>query len=129
MVQHGDMAAARSAKKTAATAGARRVEVRLPPLAPFGAGELEPEGDYDGLEFRDLDLARQQATGARFLDCGVYGCVLDDTRLTGARFIDSVLSGVRGVGTDLSRASLRDVEVRDVRMGGCSCTARCSKGC
>ena len=93
--------------------------MRLPPLAPFGAGELEPEGDYDGLEFRDLDLARQQAHSARFLDCALYGCVLDDTRLTGPGSSTGCLSGSAVcAGTDLARASLRELEVRDVRMGG-----------
>lgn len=96
----------------------RRPEVRLPPLAPHGPAELEAEGDYDGLEFRNLDLSGQNGNGSRFMDCGLYGCVLDETRLAGARLIDSVLSGVRGVGTDLSRTSLRDVEIHDVRMGG-----------
>ncbi|MCZ9343621.1 pentapeptide repeat-containing protein, partial [Streptomyces sp. TRM76130] len=29
---------------------ARRPEVRLPPLEPYGGGGLEPDGDYDGLD-------------------------------------------------------------------------------
>lgn len=113
VVQHGVMA-----KRASEVTAVRRPEVRLPPLSPHGPAELEPEGDYDGLEFRNLDLSGQEGTGARFMDCGVFGCALDETRLPGARFIDTVLSGVRGVGTDLSRASLRDVEIHDVRMGG-----------
>ncbi|MBT2510930.1 pentapeptide repeat-containing protein [Streptomyces sp. ISL-98] len=96
----------------------RRPEVRLPPLAPFGGGELESEGDYDGVEFRDLDLVGQEGRGARFMDCGLYGVALDETLLGRARFVDSVLDGVRGVGTDLAEASLRDVEVIDARLGG-----------
>ncbi|WP_041988334.1 pentapeptide repeat-containing protein [Streptomyces sp. AcH 505] len=95
----------------------RRAEVRLPPLSPYGGG-LEPDGDYDGLEFRDLDLAGQEGAGARFIDCALRECALDETSFVRARFIDSVLSGVRGVGTDLAGASLRDVEVLDARLGG-----------
>ncbi len=96
----------------------RRPEVRLPELQPYDGGELEPEGDYDGLEFADADWAGQVARGARFMDCAVRRCALDETVLSRARIIDSVLSGVRGVGTDLSQASLRDVEVSDARLGG-----------
>ncbi|MFF7024316.1 pentapeptide repeat-containing protein [Streptomyces klenkii] len=92
--------------------------VRLPELRPHDGGELEPEGDYDGLAFTDADFAGQSGGGAHFLDCGLYGCGLDETRLVSARFTDCVLDGVRGVGTDLSRAALRDVEIRDARLGG-----------
>ncbi|MDG4864033.1 pentapeptide repeat-containing protein [Streptomyces sp. T-3] len=99
---------------------ARRPEVRLPPLREFGAAgeELEPDGDYDGLVFRQSDLARQEGPGSRFMDCALEGCALDETALTHARFIDSALTAPRGVGTDLAGATLRDVELLDARMGG-----------
>ncbi|MFB7031221.1 MULTISPECIES: pentapeptide repeat-containing protein [unclassified Streptomyces] len=97
--------------------GARRPELRLPPLEPYGGG-LEPDGDYDGLELSGLDLAGQSGEGARFLDCALRECALDGTRLTNARFLDSLLSGVRGVGTDLAGAQLRDAEVVEARLGG-----------
>ncbi|WP_399926627.1 pentapeptide repeat-containing protein [Streptomyces kanamyceticus] len=97
---------------------ARRAEVRLPPLRPFGGGELEPDGDYDGVEFRGLELGGQDAGGALFMDCAVSGCGVGETRFARARFVDSVLTGLRGVGTDLAEASLRDVEVVDARLGG-----------
>ncbi|MGP4005374.1 pentapeptide repeat-containing protein [Streptomyces sp. 4N124] len=98
--------------------GARRPEVRLPALEPFEDGELEPDGDYDGLEFREADLAGQDGGGARFMDCALTGCALDETRLHHARFLDSVLTAPRGVGTNLAEATLRDVEVVDARLGG-----------
>ncbi|MER6674506.1 pentapeptide repeat-containing protein [Streptomyces sp. NPDC000983] len=97
---------------------ARRPEVRLPALEPHTDGELEPDGDYDGVEFREADLAGQDGGGARFLDCALTSCALDGTRLTRARFLDSVLTAPRGVGTELAEATLRDVEVRDARLGG-----------
>ncbi|MCX4526555.1 MULTISPECIES: pentapeptide repeat-containing protein [unclassified Streptomyces] len=97
---------------------ARRAEVRLPELVAWAGGELEPDGDYDGLEFADLDLAGQEGVGARFMDCAVRRCALDEAGLAKARFLDSVLEGVRGVGTDLSGASLRDVELVEARLGG-----------
>ncbi|GGK73998.1 hypothetical protein GCM10010094_38640 [Streptomyces flaveus] len=96
---------------------ARRPEVRLPPLVPYG-GELEPDGDYDGLEFREADFAGQDGAGARFMDCALTGCALDETRLRHARVMDSVLTGMRGVGTDLAEVTLRDVELVDARLGG-----------
>ncbi len=96
----------------------RRPAIRLPELVAYEGGEWEPEGDYDGLEFADADFGRQSARGARFLDCAVRRCSLDEAVLSRARFIDSVLEGVRGVGTDLSGASFRDVEVADARLGG-----------
>ncbi|MGQ4328328.1 pentapeptide repeat-containing protein [Streptomyces hayashii] len=105
-------------RASAAVRGARRPEVRLPALESFGGGELEPDGDYDGVEWRELDLAGQDGGGARFMDCALTGCVLDGTRLRHARFLDSVLTGLRGVGTDLAEATLRDVEVLDARLGG-----------
>lgn len=97
---------------------ARRPEVRLPELVAFEDGGLVPDGDYDGLEFRDRDLAGQDGGGARFMDCALTGCALDETRLHHARMLDSVLTGIRGVGTDLAEATLRDVELVDARLGG-----------
>ncbi|MCZ7459507.1 pentapeptide repeat-containing protein [Streptomyces sp. WMMC940] len=99
-------------------AAARRPEVRLPSLRPYEGGGLEPDGDYDGVELAGLDLSAGEGAGARFLDCALRDCVLDETSLVNARFIDSVLTGVRGVGTDLAGASLRDTEVVDARLGG-----------
>jgi uncharacterized protein YjbI with pentapeptide repeats len=97
---------------------ARRPEIRLPELVAFEDGVLEPDGDYDGLEFQDADFAGQDGGGARFMDCALTGCALDETQLRHARVLDSVLTGVRGVGTDLAEASLRDVELVDARLGG-----------
>ncbi|WP_405490430.1 pentapeptide repeat-containing protein [Streptomyces sp. NBC_00096] len=97
---------------------AKRPEVRLPELMAWEGGGLEPDGDYDGLELVDEDFAGQDGRGARFMDCALRRCVLDEADLAKARILDSVLDGVRGVGTDLSGASLRDVELLDARLGG-----------
>ncbi|MFC7917651.1 pentapeptide repeat-containing protein [Streptomyces sp. NPDC057386] len=96
---------------------ARRPELRLPELRGYGGG-LEPDGDYDGLEFTGTDLGGQDGAGARFLDCVLAECGLDGTRLRHARVLDSRLTGVRGVGTDLAEATFRDVELFDARLGG-----------
>ncbi|UOB12041.1 pentapeptide repeat-containing protein [Streptomyces sp. HP-A2021] len=98
--------------------GARRPEIRLPALEPFTGGGLEPDGDYDGLEFRAADLAGQDGSGARFLDCALTECALDEAGLRHASVLDSVLTGPRGVGTNLAEATLRDVELIDARLGG-----------
>ncbi|MDT0428482.1 pentapeptide repeat-containing protein [Streptomyces salyersiae] len=101
-----------------AVAAARRPEVRLPPLVAYEGEGLEPDGDYDGVRFEEVDLTDAAGPGARFMDCELRGCSLDRTELGRARFLDSVLTGVRGVGTDLAGASLRDVEIVDARLGG-----------
>ncbi|WEO96709.1 pentapeptide repeat-containing protein [Streptomyces sp. FXJ1.172] len=98
--------------------GARRPQVRLPPLEPWPGGQLAPDGDYDGLEFREADLAGQDGAGARFMDCALRQCAVDETGLRNARFLDTVLHGLRGVGTDLAEATFRDVELADPRLGG-----------
>ncbi|MFD5794380.1 pentapeptide repeat-containing protein [Streptomyces diastatochromogenes] len=102
----------------AAVKGARRPELRQPPLEPWTDGELAPDGDYDGLEFQEADLAGQDGAGARFMDCALTGCAVDETALGRARFLDSVLTGLRGVGTDLAESTFRDVELADPRLGG-----------
>ncbi|MCM1942995.1 pentapeptide repeat-containing protein [Streptomyces sp. G3] len=104
---------------TTAVRAARRPELRLPPLTPYeDDGGLEPDGDYDALDFRETDLTGQDGAGARFMDCALTGCALDEASLPRARLLDTVLTGVRGVGTDLAEATLRDVELLDARLGG-----------
>lgn len=110
--------AVRGGARRAGVKGARRPEVRLPALEPWAYGELAPDGDYDGLEFREADLAGQDGAGARFMDCALTGCALDETALGRARFLDSVLTAPRGVGTYLAESTFRDVEVVDARLGG-----------
>ncbi|MDX3834036.1 pentapeptide repeat-containing protein [Streptomyces europaeiscabiei] len=113
------MVRARSGSRSGSVVkAARRPEVRLPVLDTYAGGGLEPDGDYDGLEFREEDFAGQDGGGARFMDCALRGCALDETRLHRARVLDSVLTGIRGVGTDLAEATLRDVELVDARLGG-----------
>ncbi|BCL28928.1 pentapeptide repeat-containing protein [Streptomyces aurantiacus] len=104
--------------KVAGVKGARRPEVRLPSLESYDGGELEPDGDYDGLRFTDVDFVGQDGGGARFMDCALTGCAVDETRLHHARVLDSVITGMRGVGTDFGSATFRDVEVVDARLGG-----------
>ncbi|MEV0261110.1 pentapeptide repeat-containing protein [Streptomyces sp. NPDC050617] len=96
---------------------AQRPDITLPKLRTYEGRGLQPDGDYDGLRFEDLDLGGTDGAGATFLDCGVYRCGLDEAGLGRARLLDSVLEGISGVGTRLEGAELRDVELRDARLG------------
>ncbi|MET9445873.1 pentapeptide repeat-containing protein [Streptomyces cinerochromogenes] len=118
MVRRATGAGSGTGGDAAGVKGARRPEVRLPALELWGEGELEPDGDYDGVEFRELDLGGQEGAGARFMDCALTGCAVDGTALGRARVLDSVLTGLRGVGTQFAEATFRDVELVDARLGG-----------
>ncbi|MDJ1137854.1 pentapeptide repeat-containing protein [Streptomyces iconiensis] len=106
------------AKSKSVEREARRPEINLPELRTYEGQGLEPDGDYDGLRFEDLDLGGEDGAGATFLDCGIYRCALGETALGRARMLDSVLEGVSGVGTRMENCELRDVELRDARLGG-----------
>lgn len=95
----------------------RRPEVVLPELGAQRSGP-EPDGSYDGVAFEDADLGGSEAAGARFLECTLRNCSLDEAHWPRARLLDSVLEAVTGAGTQLASAELRDVELRDARMGG-----------
>ena len=95
----------------------RRIgDVDLPELTPF-VGDLEPEGDYDGVELRDLDLTGQHAESARFLESQIAGCVLDDVALSHAQIADCVLIDVRSHTLVAIESAWRDVAVTGCRLG------------
>ncbi len=83
-------------------------------------GVLEPDGAYDEVRFRGDDLLRAAAEGSRFLDCILEACDLTEAKLGRTRWVDTRLDLPRGVGTDLSEASLQDVEVTGARLGACA---------
>ncbi|MEU7277445.1 pentapeptide repeat-containing protein [Streptomyces sp. NPDC045431] len=105
-------------RKTDRTREPRLPDIRLPPLRPYADGALAVDEAYDELEFTDVDLHGQNGRGARFTECALIRCSLDETSLRRARFADCLLTSVRGIGVDLAEASLRDVELADVRFGG-----------
>jgi len=95
----------------------RRIgDVNLPELTLY-TGDLEPDGDFDGLELRDLDLSGQSAENARFLDCRFAGCVLDDAALNHAQIADTVLEEVRAHTLEAIETTWRDVAVSGCRLG------------
>ena len=90
--------------------------VRLSDLTPF-AGDLEADGDYDGVELVNLDLTGQNAENSRFLGSRLAGCVLDDVALTQAQIADCVLTDLRAHTLDAIDSAWRDVAVADCRLG------------
>jgi uncharacterized protein YjbI with pentapeptide repeats len=94
------------------------IEVHLPELSDVDGAGLDREGRYDGQAFRDLDLGEQDGFGARFLECGFYGCQLDGASLRQAWFTDCVLEGVQAGGVDLGESYWRGVVASDSRVGG-----------
>lgn len=99
-------------------ASPRLPDLVLPELDPYEGGALEREGDYDSLEFDEVELTGQDGRGARFLECALRDVGLDEARLGHARLLSCRLERVRGVGTQLPGAQLRDVEMDQVRLGG-----------
>lgn len=97
-------------------APAEPFELTLPPLERF-EGELAVEGDYDAVEFRGLDLTGQRGSRARFLDCGLLDCRLDDVQLRGTRFGDCLLQDLQAVSLDLADSTWRDCVLRRGRFG------------
>ena len=91
-------------------------DVNLLDLTPY-VGDLEPDGDYDGLELRDLDLSGQRAENARFLACLLAGCVLDDAELDRAQIAHSVLADLRAHTLQAIESGWRDVAITECRLG------------
>lgn len=97
---------------------AKRAEVRLPELAAWQGGGLEPDGDYDAVEFVDVDFGL--AGGDRGPVHGLCAATVRAGRGGAGEGADPGFGagGGAGVGTDLSGASLRDVELVEARLGG-----------
>ena len=80
-------------------------------------GPLEPDGDYEGLAFNDLDLAGQDGGYARFIDCTLHRCLLDGVSLDHAQLLDTSLVEVRAETLDLADVTWRDVALSECRLG------------
>ena len=89
----------------------------LPELASFAGGTLATGGDYDAVEFRDLDLSGQSAGNARFLECGIFGCRLDQATLRRGHFVDCVLDESQATSLDVADSSWRDTVISSCRFG------------
>ena len=80
-------------------------------------GPLEPDGDFDGLVFTGVRLDGQDGSRARFLECALVGCVLDDARLDHARFIDTTLTEVRAGVLGIAGSTWQDCAWETCRLG------------
>ena len=98
-----------------AAAAAR--EVSLPALSRFAGDRLESHGDYVANEFLELDLAGQDASDARFLECRLTRCGLDGVSLRRARILESMLADAHGATVDLADSTWRDSHVSGGRLG------------
>ncbi len=92
-------------------------DVTLPSLTAFTDLELAPSADYEAVEFRSLDLEGQVAYNARFADCGLFDCRLDQVKLQAARFLGCVWADCQASQLDISDSSWREVVVRGCRFG------------
>lgn len=90
--------------------------VDLPDLTPFD-GALEPDGDYDGLEFDGLDLAGQRAHRARLTQSRIHDCDLHEVDLRDALIAECVFDVVQAGALHTAGATWRDVHLQQVRIG------------
>lgn len=88
-----------------------------PELLDAYDGPLEPDGDFDGLAFTGTRLDGQDGSRARFLECALIGCVLDETRLDHARFIDTTLTEVRAGVLGIAGSTWQDCAWDQCRLG------------
>jgi uncharacterized protein YjbI with pentapeptide repeats len=89
----------------------------LPELTHFTGGMLRPDIDYDAVEFRGLDLSGQDAVGASFLECGMFGCRLDESVLRRCHMVDCEWDDVQATSLDIADSSWRGTRVSGCRIG------------
>jgi uncharacterized protein YjbI with pentapeptide repeats len=77
-------------------------------------------GDYDALEFADLDLGGQDATDATFLECRLHRCRLEGAVMRRVRITESLLSDLHGASVDFADSIWRDTHVSGGRLGAVS---------
>jgi uncharacterized protein YjbI with pentapeptide repeats len=92
-------------------------DIALPRLEAFDDGSLQTHGDYDAVEFVDLDLGDQNATNANFLDSRLERCRLDRLLMRRARVVDCLLADVHAVTVDLTESVWRDSLMTGGRLG------------
>ncbi len=69
------------------------------------------------IDFVELDLAGQDASDARFLECRLTRCGLDGASLRRARILESLLADLHGATVDLADSTWRDTNVTGGRLG------------
>jgi uncharacterized protein YjbI with pentapeptide repeats len=88
----------------------------LPDLDDAPGPELAGGGTADGLRFAGLQLTGD-ATGARFLECRLEDCSVEDVGFDRARLATCLLTGLRAPSWSLIGATLLDAVVTGGRIG------------
>lgn len=95
-------------------------EASLPPLTRFSGSSLAAHGDYDAIEFLNLDLSGQEATDASFLECRLHRCRLEGSSMRRARITESLFSDLHGASVDFTDSTWRDSHISGGRLGAVS---------
>ena len=82
-------------------------------------GDLEPDGDYEGVLFDGASFADADAGHCHFLDCSFVSTSFDGGRLRKARFTDVTLRETRFVACDLAETGWQDVTLDGCALSGC----------
>jgi uncharacterized protein YjbI with pentapeptide repeats len=86
-------------------------------LIPF-EGDLEADGDYEGLRFSDVAFDQIGAGGYHVLDCSFATVSFGGGRLRKTRFAGTRLDQVRFVATDLAETGWQDVTLTGCVLAG-----------
>jgi uncharacterized protein YjbI with pentapeptide repeats len=86
-------------------------------LIPF-EGDLEPDGDYEGLRFAEATFDETVAGGCHFLDCSFVRTSFSGGRLRKSRFTDVFMREVRFVATDLAETGWQDTTLDGCALAG-----------
>ena len=86
-------------------------------LTPF-EGDLEPDGDYEGLRFAEATFDEAAAGRCHFLDCSFVGVSFGGSRLRKSRFTGVTLREVRFVATDLAETGWQDTTLTGCALAG-----------
>jgi uncharacterized protein YjbI with pentapeptide repeats len=90
--------------------------IELPALTPFEGG-LQPDGDYDALDFDGLDLSGQRAHRARLTQSRFHNCDLDAVDLRDALIAECVFDLINAGALNTAGTTWRDVRLQQVRIG------------
>lgn len=103
-----------------------RRTTHTPQLAPVehghlragGSDQLQPRADLDGLDFKDVRVARLDLTGgATISDCRFAGLTAEDLDLSTSRLTDTTLGQVDVPVVRANRGLWRDIEIATGRIG------------
>jgi uncharacterized protein YjbI with pentapeptide repeats len=91
--------------------------ISLPELSPFVGTSVVAHGDYEAVDFLDLDLAGQVADDAAFLACRIERCGLDRVSMRRTRISECLLADIHAVSVDLADSVWRDSLLTGGRLG------------